>query len=930
MASEIELEISPGTDVGDFLVRVLRSASGGEPHVEVHLDIDRLLAGRDALENEVLLSTVAARRITPTATEPLLKVGQRLFDTLFQGSINSVYRASMMVAQQRGERLRIVLRLNAPGLAALPWEAMWDSELQAFTCIREPLVRHVPAPYTMDALDVVAPLRILGMTASPRGLQELDIESEQEHLSRALAGPVTEGLIELQWLEQATWERVHDELLSGVWHVLHFIGHGDYDVATEQGVIAFVGADGRKDLVDAERLAALLGEAEPTPRLVVLNSCSSGEAGTRDLFSGTAAALVRSGISAVAAMQFTVTDQAALRFARGFYTSLAHGRDIAGAMRSGRVEILGTPGSLEWVTPVLYLRGDNVRLFAITRGSEATLRPPTPHPMPRTQREPVAAESPSSSAGPAQLHAMYLAARAEQRAKHYERAVALFDELLTLDSKYRDAQAWRTQAVQSLEIEEAYEQAESAAHAGTWFTAAQLFSQIADRDSSFRDAAERARACSIQQEVEELREELAYHSEAGNWQAVIEVGHQLEAKEPEARDLSGKIAYAKDMRTALGQLARILRSYERLRADNEWLHVNGDRNDLPPFREGPAAGQAARDRPPATQDSFTSPRVHVVQTGAATTIPSGRQGQHHEPVQQVSGPQGVRCVAWSSDGRWIVVGGISSKLALYDTTLAPRASVKVGGWTASVLSCALSPDGSLVAAAIAAFSPSAALWNLTTRQLVQRMKHSSNVSAVAFSPDGLRLATGCGDGVRMWSVSSGALLLEIAHGRATTCVAFSPDGTALATGGTEGGVTLWDPITGDRLSVIHWQGKRTPVVSLAFSPDGRAIAAADTTTIARVWDARTRELQFEVHHPDAVHAIAYRPDGRRLGSVGSGGLIHLWDVTSGADLLTLHDEFEGTASDLRALAFNPEGDLLATGSNTGLVRIWAVATSQDR
>ena len=225
----------------------------------------------------------------------------------------------------------------------------------------------MPAPYRLEPLDVVAPLRILGLTASPRGLPELDVQREQEHLSAALARPVDDGLIELHWVQEATWESVHDELLNGQWHVVHFIGHGDYDVDTDQGRLAFVGPDGRKDMVEADRLAALLGEAEPTPRLAVLNSCSSGEEGTRDLFSGTAAALVRSGISAVAAMQFTISDLAALRFARGFYTALARGRDITAALRAGRIEILGTPRSLEWVTPVLYLRGDNLDCSTFTR-----------------------------------------------------------------------------------------------------------------------------------------------------------------------------------------------------------------------------------------------------------------------------------------------------------------------------------------------------------------------------------------------------------------------------------------------------------------------------------------------------------------------------------------------------------------------------------
>ena len=102
------------------------------------------------------------------------------------------------------------------------------------------------------------------------------------------------------------------------------------------------------------------------PQLVVLNSCSSGQQGMQDLFSATAAALVRSGISAVAAMQFTVSDPAAIRFATGFYTAIAHGHSVDDATRAGRIAILRVPYSLEWVTPVLDVRGERTQLFTLT------------------------------------------------------------------------------------------------------------------------------------------------------------------------------------------------------------------------------------------------------------------------------------------------------------------------------------------------------------------------------------------------------------------------------------------------------------------------------------------------------------------------------------------------------------------------------------
>jgi hypothetical protein len=69
-------------------------------------------------------------------------------------------------------------------------------------------------------------------------------------------------------------------------------------------------------------------------------------------------------VSAVAAMQYSISDPAAAAFARGFYTAIAHGRGVDEATSSGRVAILGTGArTLEWVTPVMYLRGRESRLF---------------------------------------------------------------------------------------------------------------------------------------------------------------------------------------------------------------------------------------------------------------------------------------------------------------------------------------------------------------------------------------------------------------------------------------------------------------------------------------------------------------------------------------------------------------------------------------
>lgn len=372
MATVIELEVTAAAAEGSYTVRVVRPASSEQATTTMQLDAKAFITSRDDLETAVLASAVAGRRILSPGERRLRTVGQELFDALFSGPVGDAYRASTLDAGKRGERLQVVLQLEVPGLAAIPWESMYDTQNDEYIGLADPVIRHIPSA-DAEPLAIVAPLKVLVLVASPDGMMALDVEAERTKLSQALEEPIADGRIELKWLMQASWEEVQDELLNGTWHVLHFIGHGDYDRNADQGVIALVGADGGTHLVEADRLARLLNQARPTPRLVVLNSCQSGRSGTQDLFSSTAATLVRRGISAVAAMQFSISDAGAAKFARGLYSALASGRSIGDAIGSGRVGLLSTPGSLEWVTPVLYVRGDTSTLFTITPAA-----PPAP------------------------------------------------------------------------------------------------------------------------------------------------------------------------------------------------------------------------------------------------------------------------------------------------------------------------------------------------------------------------------------------------------------------------------------------------------------------------------------------------------------------------------------------------------------------------
>jgi WD40 repeat protein len=310
------------------------------------------------------------------------------------------------------------------------------------------------------------------------------------------------------------------------------------------------------------------------------------------------------------------------------------------------------------------------------------------------------------------------------------------------------------------------------------------------------------------------------------------------------------------------------------------------------------------------------------------------------PDHRLSVPEGSTfAVAFSPDNRLLASSG-GGRIILWSTADWKR----IGSWMGHdghVLGLSFSPDRRLLASA--GVDGTVKTWRVSdceaarspdfNPKAVHALRgHAGEMRGVAFSPDGLQLASAGADAtVLCWRTADGELLHTFrGHDRAVNRVAFSPEGVLLASAGEDRTVRLWNLAAGREVRKL--EGHSQAVRAVAFRPDGRQLASTGNDSTLRLWDTGTgREISCLMGHwCEDITGVAYMPDGARVLDCSG----HPFDASVKAwntdEATPTWRGFAGQEGDIVSVALDPQATTLATGSTDGGIFVWNVGDRQPR
>jgi len=220
----------------------------------------------------------------------------------------------------------------------------------------------------------------------------------------------------------------------------------------------------------------------------------------------------------------------------------------------------------------------------------------------------------------------------------------------------------------------------------------------------------------------------------------------------------------------------------------------------------------------------------------------------------------------------------------------------------------------------------------SSREAIERSAAHIYLSALTFAdPDSLvykQFASHCSGLVTVEKLGigphgGGTVMTLTGHGGAVRSVAYSCDGLLLASGSEDGTVRVWDTRTGEEAmsSLLSGDGM---VLSVDFARNNQRIASGTEAGIVCIWDVTTGRAKCQKlsGHSDAVKTVKFSPDGSCLASGSKDKAVHLWNPETGEKLAVL----SGHENRINGVAFSPDGDILASIGTRNEMFLWHVST----
>jgi WD40 repeat protein/class 3 adenylate cyclase/tRNA A-37 threonylcarbamoyl transferase component Bud32 len=223
------------------------------------------------------------------------------------------------------------------------------------------------------------------------------------------------------------------------------------------------------------------------------------------------------------------------------------------------------------------------------------------------------------------------------------------------------------------------------------------------------------------------------------------------------------------------------------------------------------------------------------------------------------------------------------------------------------------------------------LVDLRTRRRIADLpaRDGTSAEAMAFTPDGRRLATGGNAGtVTIRELRSRAVVRRLRFPAPVNAVAFSPDGRLLAVQhkreeAAESQVELIRLRSNTRVFTRTIAIGGSPWDDLAFTRDSRVLVASTGPATVVAWNARSGEQQLRVPASDQATTFALSPDSRVVAAGSAGGRVRLWDLRTGRPRGAA---IKVAGAEIGQLAISPDGRLLAVGAFNGTAAVWDLRT----